>query len=71
MLPWTSVCSTIFISKAGCNLKVFIKARYHNHLDYIGVHEAGFEPAKRIATDLKSIPFDQTRVTMFINIELT
>ena len=25
------------------------------------MHEAGFEPAKRVATDLKSIPFDQTR----------
>ena len=28
------------------------------------MHEGGFEPPKRGATDLKSIPFDQTREPM-------
>ena len=30
------------------------------------MHEGGFEPPKRIASDLKSDPFDQTRVPMLI-----
>ena len=30
------------------------------------MHEVGFEPTKRIALDLKSNPFDQTRVPMLI-----
>ena len=28
------------------------------------MHEVGFEPTKRFASDLKSDPFDQTRVPM-------
>ena len=28
------------------------------------MHEVGFEPTKRFALDLKSSPFDQTRVPM-------
>ena len=28
------------------------------------MHEGGFEPPKRVAIDLKSIPFDQTREPM-------
>ena len=31
------------------------------------MHEVGFEPTKRIALDLKSNPFDQTRVPMLKN----
>ena len=30
------------------------------------MHEGGFEPPKRYALDLKSNPFDQTRVPMLI-----
>ena len=30
------------------------------------MHEVGFEPTKRFALDLKSSPFDQTRVPMLI-----
>ena len=30
------------------------------------MHEVGFEPTKRFALDLKSSPFDQTRVPMRI-----
>ena len=28
------------------------------------MHRVGFEPTKRIAVDLKSTPFDQTRVSL-------
>ena len=31
------------------------------------MHEVGFEPTKRFASDLKSDPFDQTRVPMLKN----
>ena len=30
------------------------------------MHEVGFEPTKRNANDLKSLPFDQTREPMLI-----
>ena len=30
------------------------------------MHEGGFEPPKRFTSDLKSDPFDQTRVPMLI-----
>ena len=32
----------------------------------LNMHEVGFEPTKRFALDLKSSPFDQTRVPMLI-----
>ena len=32
----------------------------------LNMHEVGFEPTKRFALDLKSSPFDQTRVPMRI-----
>ena len=42
-----------------------MKTSYPNRLDYMGMVVAvGFEPTKRFALDLKSSPFDQTRVPM-------
>jgi hypothetical protein len=39
-----------------------VKTSYPNHLDYMGnVVVGGFEPPKHGASDLKSLPFDQTR----------
>ena len=34
---------------------------YKDNLIRLYLLEAGFEPAKHVAIDLKSIPFDQTR----------
>ena len=34
------------------------------------MHEVGFEPTKRFASDLKSDPFDQTRVPMLILLDI-
>ena len=55
-------------SHTGTRTRVgWVKTSYPNHLDYMGkLHEVGFEPTKRFASDLKSDPFDQTRVPMLV-----